>query len=150
MMLEEANLSVGQVAKRRGVKVSTLHFYEQKGLIRSWRNQGNQRRYKREILRRISLIKAAQNLGISLTEIKRTLATLPNNKTPDKDDWQRLATQWQVELDQRIKHLQGLSDSLTGCIGCGCLSMNNCPIYNAQDKLAERGTGAILLQQNAD
>ncbi|NMP33524.1 redox-sensitive transcriptional activator SoxR [Thalassotalea sp. M1531] len=145
--MEEANWSVGRVAKRCGVKVSTLHYYEQLGLIRSWRNNGNQRRYKAEVLRRISVIKAAQKMGVSLDSIKRAFAGLPDNRTPNKEDWQLLASNWQAELDERINYLIALRDSLDGCIGCGCLSLKNCPIYNPEDMLAELGDGPVLLEK---
>ena len=147
MALEDAALSVGYVAKRCGVKVSTLHFYEAKGLIRSWRNQGNQRRYKRDVLRRISVIKAAQKIGLTLENIKHTLAALPNERTPDKKDWALLSANWQRQLDRQIAYMQKLRDSLEGCIGCGCLSMKNCPIYNKDDVLAAQGPGPVLLDR---
>lgn len=147
MMLEEANLAVGSVAKRCGVKVSTLHFYEEKGLIRSWRNQGNQRRYKRDVLRRISVIKAAQKMGVSLDEIKTVFANLPDKRTPNKDDWAKLSKNWQQQLNQRIAYMEKLRDSLTGCIGCGCLSMTKCPIYNPEDKLGDEGSGPLILDK---
>ncbi len=141
-------LSVGQVAKRCGVKVSTLHFYEEKGLIHSVRNAGNQRRYKPETLRRVSVIKAAQKLGITLEEIKQALAGLPDNRTPDKDDWAALSSGWHRMLNQRIRQLENLRDSLTSCIGCGCLSLTNCPLYNKDDHLADDGSdGAVLLNR---
>jgi len=146
-MTDEANLTIGKVAKRCGVKVSTLHFYEEKQLIRSWRNQGNQRRYKKDVLRRVSVIKAAQKVGISLADIKKALSTLPDNRTPDKDDWEALSTTWRDELTAKINYLEKLRSSLNGCIGCGCLSMSNCPIYNEDDKLANEGTGAVLLEK---
>ena len=145
--MEDANLSVGYVAKRTGVKVSTLHFYEQKGLIRSWRNQGNQRRYKRDVLRRISVIKAAQRLGISLQSIHQTFLGMPNERTPDKKDWAQLSKRWQQQLDQQISSLTKLRNSLDGCIGCGCLSMQNCPIYNPDDELEALGPGPVLLDR---
>jgi MerR family redox-sensitive transcriptional activator SoxR len=148
MMTDEANLTIGKVAKRCGVKVSTLHFYEEKQLIRSWRNQGNQRRYKKDVLRRVSVIKAAQKVGISLADIKNAIATLPNNRTPDKEDWLALSTVWRDELTAKINYLEKLRSSLNGCIGCGCLSMSNCPIYNEDDKLANEGTGPVLLDKN--
>jgi len=148
MITEDANLSVGFVAKRSGVKVSTLHFYEEKGLIRSWRNSGNQRRYKKDVLRRIALIKAGQKMGVSLAELKETLASLPNNRTPNTEDWNGLATKWQLQLERRISYLETLKDSLTGCIGCGCLSMKNCPIYNDKDHLGEFESGPVLLDRN--
>ncbi|QBY05786.1 redox-sensitive transcriptional activator SoxR [Thalassotalea sp. HSM 43] len=143
----EANLSVGQVAKRTGVKVSTLHFYETKGLITSWRNTGNQRRYKADVLRRISVIKVAQGLGVSLEEIKNVFRSLPKNRTPDKQDWQTISTLWQQQLEQRIVQLNKLKDSLDGCIGCGCLSLKSCPLYNPDDTLAKQGVGAVLLNK---
>jgi len=147
--MSEPNWSVGRVAKRCGVKVSTLHFYEGKGLIQSWRNAGNQRRYKADVLRRISIIKAAQKMGISLEEIKQAFATLPNKRTPTAADWKKLSTWWRDDLDARINYLQRLRDSLTGCIGCGCLSMKNCPIYNEDDKLAVEGSGPVILDRRA-
>lgn len=146
--MKEASWTVGKVAARCGVSVSTLHFYETKGLIHSWRNAGNQRRYKADVLRRISVIKAAQKMGISLEDIKRALATLPDNRTPTARDWQKLSTYWRDDLDSRIHYLQRLRDSLTGCIGCGCLSMKNCPIYNADDKLAAEGSGPVILDRD--
>lgn len=146
MNIKEYELSVGQVAKRCGVKVSTLHFYEQKGLIKSLRNQGNQRRYQRDVLRRVSIIKAAQRFGISLLDIQHTFSLLPDNRTPTKEDWHRLSANWQRQLNAQIEALVDLRDSLEGCIGCGCLSMSSCPIYNAEDKLASQGDGAVLLK----
>jgi len=145
--LKEATWTVGKVAKRCGVKVSTLHFYEQKGLITSWRNAGNQRRYKPDVLRRISVIKAAQKMGVTLESIKTAFSTLPNKRTPTTKDWELLSSVWQKELNQRIAQMEKLRDLLSGCIGCGCLSMNNCPIYNEDDKLAEEGSGPILLDR---
>jgi MerR family redox-sensitive transcriptional activator SoxR len=145
--MQDANLSVGYVAKRTGVRVSTLHFYEQKGLIRSWRNQGNQRRYKRDVLRRVSVIKAAQRLGISLSSIHQTFLSMPNERTPDKKDWAQLSKRWQQQLDQQIISLSKLRDSLDGCIGCGCLSMQSCPIYNPEDVLADEGPGPVILDR---
>ena len=145
--MSEPNWTVGKVAKRCGVKVSTLHFYETRGLIQSWRNAGNQRRYKADVLRRISVIKAAQKMGISLEEIKQAFDSLPDNRTPTTSDWQTLSTWWREDLDARIDYLQRLRDSLTSCIGCGCLSMKNCPIYNEDDKLASEGSGPVILDR---
>jgi MerR family redox-sensitive transcriptional activator SoxR len=145
--VENSNWTVGKVAQRCGVKVSTLHFYEQKGLIRSWRNAGNQRRYKADVLRRVSVIKAAQKMGISLEDIKQAFATLPDQRTPTVNDWEKLSSHWQGELNARIAYLERLRDSLTGCIGCGCLSMKNCPIYNEGDKLSAQGTGPVILDR---
>ncbi|TKB44889.1 redox-sensitive transcriptional activator SoxR [Thalassotalea mangrovi] len=148
-MSNEATLSVGRVAQRCGIKVSTLHFYEQKGLIKSWRNQGNQRRYRPDVLRRISVIKAAQKLGITLEEIKTTLATLPDNRTPTIQDWQQISQSWHQMLNQRIRQLENLRDSLGSCIGCGCLSLTKCPLYNPDDKLAQEGPGPVILNEKS-
>jgi MerR family transcriptional regulator, redox-sensitive transcriptional activator SoxR len=148
--LEEAKLTVGKVASRCGVKVSTLHFYEEKGLIRSSRNQGNQRRYKSEVLRRVSVIKAAQKMGVSLQEIKQAFASLPNNRTPDTKDWEKLASSWRESLDARIHYLENLRDHLSGCIGCGCLSLNRCPLYNKDDELSAEGVGPVILENKAE
>lgn len=145
--MKDSSWTVGKVAQRCGVKVSTLHFYEQKGLIKSWRNAGNQRRYKADVLRRVSVIKAAQKMGISLASIKQAFATLPDERTPTANDWKKLSTGWQGELNARIAYLERLRDSLTGCIGCGCLSMKNCPIYNEDDKLAAEGSGPVILNR---
>lgn len=139
--------SVGKVAERCGVKVSTLHFYEEKGLIKSTRNAGNQRRYRSDVIRRVSVIKAAQKMGISLASIKAAFATLPEERTPTQRDWQRLSKQWRAELASRIAYLERLRELLTGCIGCGCLSMKNCPIYNADDRLGAEGPGPVLLER---
>src|SRR5690349_22301304 len=115
-------LTVGQVAARSGVAVTALHFYESKGLIKSNRNQGNQRRYPREVLRRVSIIKVAQRLGIPLASIKSALDTLPRGRTPTAQDWKKLSARWHADLDDRISKMTKLRDQLTGCIGCGCLS----------------------------
>lgn len=147
--MAETTLSVGQVAQRSGVNVSTLHFYETKGLIHSARNAGNQRRYRKDVLRRVAVIKAAQKLGITLKEIRQALASLPEGRTPNQKDWEKLARNWQRELDARIACLEKLREYMTGCIGCGCLSMKNCPIYNADDKLAAEGSGPVILDRIA-
>lgn len=140
-------LSVGQVAKRCGVKVSTLHFYEEKGLITSWRNRGNQRRYNKDVIRRVSVVRAAQKVGITLKDIQEALASLPKHRTPTTRDWQKLSSIWRESLDDKINYLTRLRDSLDGCIGCGCLSMKVCPIYNTDDELAEEGPGPVLLDR---
>jgi len=138
-------LTVGQVAARSGVAVSTLHFYEAQGLIQSWRNQGNQRRYPREVLRRVAVIKVAQRTGIPLAEIREALATLPNKRTPTAEDWKRLSTRWRADLDDRINRLTRLRNQLDGCIGCGCLSLGSCPLRNPWDQLGAQGPGPRLL-----
>lgn len=142
----ERPLTVGQVAERSGVNVSTLHFYEAKGLIHSHRNAGNQRRYSRQILRRVALIKVAQRLGIPLADIGAILATLPQDHMPTAADWQRFSQHWKQELDARIERLTRLRDQLTGCIGCGCLSMADCPLRNPEDRLGSQGSGPRLLE----
>ncbi len=142
-------LTVGKVAARSGVAVSALHFYETKGLIKSYRNQGNQRRYPREVLRRVALIKVAQRLGIPLLEIGEALKSLPDNRAPTAADWKVLSAQWSRELDERIRQLALLRDKLNGCIGCGCLSMEACPLRNFGDVLGEHGAGAQLLESGS-
>ena len=144
-LAREEPLTVGAVAKRCGVKVSTLHFYEHKGLIKSTRNSGNQRLYNKQVLRRVSLIKAAQKMGITLAEIKQQLDTLQDKTAPNQKDWQRLSMSWKDSLNQRIDAMEKLRDYLSGCIGCGCLSMDACPLYNQDDKLAKLGSGAVLI-----
>ncbi len=140
------SFSVGKVAKRCGVRISTLHFYEEKGLISSSRNAGNQRRYRADVIRRVSVIKAAQKMGISLASIKEAFSKLPDQRTPTQKDWEKLSKSWRKELDERIAYLERLRDSLTGCIGCGCLSMKNCPIYNPDDKLGAVDSGPVILE----
>ena len=146
-MNQKASLSVGDVAKRCGVAVSAIHFYEKKGLISSIRNAGNQRRFSRDVLRRVSIIKAAQKVGISLANIQKAFENLPNQRTITKTEWQVLANQWELELESKINYLENLKKYLTGCIGCGCLSMDNCPLYNPDDKLGHLGPGAHLLEK---
>jgi MerR family transcriptional regulator, redox-sensitive transcriptional activator SoxR len=138
-------LTVGQVAARSGVAVSALHFYESQGLIRSWRNSGNQRRYAREVLRRVAVIKVAQRTGISLSSIRDALDALPHESAPAVEDWRRLSAQWRADLDDRIARLTRIRDQLDGCIGCGCLSLEVCPLRNPWDKLSEQGPGPRLL-----
>lgn len=138
-------LSVGEVAERAGVAVSTLHFYEAQGLIKAWRNAGNQRRYAREVLRRVAVIKVAQRAGMPLKTIRDAFDALPDQRTPTRADWQRLSAQWRTELDERIRALEQLRDQLTDCIGCGCLSIDRCPLRNPGDALGEEGAGAQLL-----
>ena len=138
-------LSVGEVASRCGVAVSAVHFYEAKGLITSWRNSGNQRRFPREALRRVSIIKVAQRLGIPLASIKRALNSLPKGRTPTDQDWRKLSARWHADLDERIARLVRLRDRLTGCIGCGCLSIKECPLRNPWDELSGKGPGPHLL-----
>ncbi len=139
-------LTVGEVAKRSGVAVSALHFYEEKGLIQSERNAGNQRRYPRHVLRRVGIIKTAQQLGISLRAIQEAFEALPEDRCPRSGDWAHLAEKWRSDLDNRIQKLVRLRDQMDQCIGCGCLSIGQCPLRNPMDKLAAEGPGARLLQ----
>ncbi|MEX5588159.1 redox-sensitive transcriptional activator SoxR [Pseudomonas urmiensis] len=141
---EERLLSVGQLASRSGVAVTALHFYETKGLIHSTRNAGNQRRYPRAMLRRVAVIKMAQRLGIPLADIAQALANLPQDHTPSAEDWQRLSARWRQDLTQRIEALTLLRDQLDGCIGCGCMSLKECPLRNHHDRMAEEGPGPHL------
>lgn len=141
-------LSVGEVAERSGVAVSAIHFYEKKGLIDSWRNAGNQRRFHRDVLRRIAVIKVAQRLGIPLSEIGKELATLPTDRTVTAKDWQKLSENWKADLNQRIEMLIGLRDQLSNCIGCGCLSIDACRLRNPWDELGDNGPGARLLEKS--
>lgn len=138
-------LTVGEVAARSGVAVSALHFYETKGLIRSQRTAGNQRRYPRSVLRRVAVIKVAQRVGIPLAEIREALSSLPEDETPTTEDWRRLSTHWRGDLDDRIRRLTRLRDLLDLCIGCGCLSVGACPLRNPDDVLAGEGSGPRLL-----
>ncbi|TCS15367.1 redox-sensitive transcriptional activator SoxR [Caulobacter sp. BK020] len=142
-------LSVGEVARRSGVAVSTLHFYEAKGLIRSLRTEGNQRRYPRGILRRVAVIKVAQRTGIPLASIQAALARLPDGRAPTAEDWAALSRAWRAELDERILRLTQLRDQLDDCIGCGCLSLKACPLRNPRDVLASQGAGPRLLEPEA-
>ncbi|WP_164503455.1 redox-sensitive transcriptional activator SoxR [Pleionea sediminis] len=147
MTKEKILWSVGQVSERTGVAVSTLHYYEKEGLISSRRNAGNQRRYEPNVLRRISVIKTAQTLGVSLREIKNVFQALPNNRTPTTSDWKKLSSNWRKSLQQRIEQLERLRDQLDDCIGCGCLSIKKCNLRNPEDIVAKDGPGPVLLKQ---
>lgn len=138
----EVWLTIGELAKRSGVSVATIRFYEEKDLIWSARTAGNQRRYQRAMLRRIAIVKAAQQVGISLKQIKETLSTLPKQQVATKKDWQIMSQQWQGQLDQQIMMLLQLRQQLDQCIGCGCLSLEQCPLRNPDDCLAEKAMGA--------
>jgi len=134
-------LTVGEAAERSGVAVSALHFYEAQGLVSSRRTAGNQRRYPREVLRRVAFIRASQSVGIPLRRIKAALDQLPDGRTPTRKDWERLSAAWRDELDDQITRLQRLRDNLGGCIGCGCLSLNLCKLMNPDDILGRQGPG---------
>ena len=134
-------LTVGQVAARSGLAVSALHFYERKGLIRSHRTNGNQRRYGRDVLRRLAVIRMTQELGIPLAEVAAALALVPDGEVPSASDWRRMSEKWYDALDRKVILLTRLRDELNGCIGCGCLSTTSCPIINSGDHLAGEGSG---------
>ena len=134
-------LSIGAVSERTGVAASALRFYESEGLVHAVRSPGGQRRYHRDVIRRVSFVRIAQEVGLSLGEIKEALASLPEHRTPTQRDWHRLATSWGPRLDAQIAMLERLRDRLEGCIGCGCLSLQVCRIMNPGDAVAERGPG---------
>ena len=141
-----SHLTIGHLAERAGVATSAIRFYESRGLIRSVRTSGNQRRYERSTLRRVAFIRTAQRVGLSLDEIAAALATLPENRTPTKADWSRLSRTWRPRLDEQIERLERLRDKLDGCIGCGCLSLRTCALNNPGDEVAPRGPGAVFLE----
>jgi MerR family redox-sensitive transcriptional activator SoxR len=134
-------LGIGEVAKRSGLAVSALHFYERRGLIRSVRSAGNQRRYARDVLRRLAVIRVAQRVGVPLEAIRLVFAGLPDERTPTRAEWARMSAAWRGELDARIRDLQHLRDQLTDCIGCGCLSLRRCRLNNPGDALGVEGDG---------
>ncbi|MBV8423837.1 MAG: redox-sensitive transcriptional activator SoxR [Candidatus Eremiobacteraeota bacterium] len=141
-------LTVGEIADRSGVAVSTIHFYEAKGLINSTRTSGNQRRFARAELRRVAIIKVAQRAGIPLGEIGDALATLPDGRPISARDWARLSKRWKDELERRINRLEALRDQLGDCIGCGCLSLKTCPMRNPNDIMAEEGSGPQFIESD--
>lgn len=136
------DLSVGDMAKRAGVAVSTLHYYEAEGLISSWRTEANHRRYDRRELRRVAVIRIAQTLGIPLARVRQVLAHVPGGEAVRRADWQQASAVWRDEIDQRIELLLRLRGQLDHCMGCGCLSLETCPLYNPQDHLGTNGAGA--------
>lgn len=138
-------LTISEVAARSGVAASTLRYYERLGLIRAGRTSGNQRRYERAELRRVAFIRIAAQVGVSLEEIRAALDELPDSRTPTKADWSRLSARWRSKLDERIGLLTRLRDDLTDCIGCGCLSLQKCSLYNPKDALADEGAGARIM-----
>ena len=138
-------LAIGELAARSGVAPSALRFYESIGLIRSERSQGGHRLFPRSMLRRVAFVRIAQRLGLSLEEVGDALATLPSDRTPTRAQWARLSRSWRGRLDERIAALEGLRDDLTGCIGCGCLSLRRCRLYNPDDAAAALGAGPRYL-----
>jgi MerR family redox-sensitive transcriptional activator SoxR len=144
-MLTTDLLTVGEVAHRSGFAASALRFYERQGLLHATRTSGGQRRYERNVLRRLAFIRAASNVGLTLDEVADALATLPDQRTPTKEDWSRLSRTWRHRLTEEIAALTKLRDGLESCIGCGCLSLRSCAISNPRDRVAASGPGAALL-----
>jgi MerR family redox-sensitive transcriptional activator SoxR len=138
-------LTIGEVAHRSGFPPSSLRYYEREGLLRTARTSGGQRRYERSVLRRLAFIRAARTIGVGLDEVREGLDQLPDGRTPTRADWTRLSRSWRGRLDEQIEALVALRDGLDSCIGCGCLSLQRCRLYNPGDRAAEGGTGAQLL-----
>jgi MerR family redox-sensitive transcriptional activator SoxR len=147
-MLGSELLPIGEVAHRAGVAPSALRYYERVGLLEASRSSGGQRRYPRSTLRRLAFIRAAQNVGLSLEEIRSALATLPEARTPTVADWTRLSRTWRSRLDAQIEGLTALRDGLSKCIGCGCLSLRTCALSNPRDQVGELGQGAMFLPES--
>jgi MerR family redox-sensitive transcriptional activator SoxR len=143
--MNETIITIGELAKRSGVATSAIRFYEEQGLISSTRTDGGQRQYRRETLRRVGFIRAAQAVGLNLAEIRSALDALPGQRTPTKQDWERLSRAWQPLLQERIDGLIALRDQLASCVGCGCLSLKSCSLYNPEDAARRRGSGARYL-----
>ncbi len=135
-------LTIGELSERTGVASSALRYYEREGLIHATRSDGGQRRYARDVIRRVSFVRIAQQLGLSLDDIRTAMASLPDNRTPSQRDWHRLSSDWRPRLDAQIAMLERLRDRLDGCIGCGCLSLKHCGLLNPNDRAALRGPGA--------
>ncbi len=144
-MVEVKRLAIGEIAERAGVATSALRFYEEHGLITSERNEAGHRRYHADVLRRVSFIRTAQRVGLSLAEIGEALAGLPDQRTPTARDWERLASSWRPRLDDQIAVMTRLRDQLDGCIGCGCLSLASCGLWNPDDVAAGLGAGPRYL-----
>lgn len=142
----DPSLTIGEMTRRTGVAASALHFYENLGLIASTRTAGNQRRYPRHMLRRVSLISVAKRLGIPLSDVQAAFADVPLTETPTHDDWQRASRRWKRELEKRREGIERLERELTGCIGCGCLSMRACGLLNPDDELGSQGAGPQRLR----
>ena len=141
----DTGLTIGALSQRTGVAASALRYYEAEDLIHATRSPGGQRRYARDALRRVSFVRVAQQVGLSLDEIRVALASLPANRTPNHKDWERLSTSWRPRLDAQIRMLERLRDRLDGCIGCGCLTLKVCALVNPDDRAGELGTGPRYL-----
>jgi len=138
-------ISIGELAKRSGLAASALRYYEEQGLIQCTRSSGQQRQFSKDTLRRIAFIRAAQTAGLNLQDIKNALNSLPEQRTPTKQDWQRLSSSWKPMIQERIDALLALRDQLSSCIGCGCLSLKACKLYNPDDIAQHKGSGARYL-----
>lgn len=141
----EEEMTIGETARRIGISTSALRFYEENGLISSRRTAGGQRRFARDVLRRVAFIRAAQSVGLKLAEIRESLAELPRERAPTKAEWEEFAVQWRPRLDHQIAVLEAIRDNLSVCIGCGCQSLDACEIFNPGDKAAKKGPGAHYL-----
>ncbi|WP_268236381.1 redox-sensitive transcriptional activator SoxR [Actibacterium pelagium] len=139
--VEKRGLTIGQMSERTGLATSAIRFYEEQGLVHPFRTDTGQRRYDRADLRRLSFIMISQGLGFSIAQIRESLSKLPENRTPTKADWTRLSKGFQQELDARIEQMQALRERLDGCIGCGCLSLKKCTLYNPRDRARQKGAG---------
>lgn len=139
------SIGIGQLSQRSGVATSALRYYESLGLISSVRSAGGQRRFERAVLRRVAFIRSAQRVGLTLEEIAEALSTLPEGRTPTKADWSRLSRAWRPRIEEQIARLERLRDRLDSCIGCGCLSLRRCALSNPGDVVADRGVGAVYL-----
>jgi MerR family redox-sensitive transcriptional activator SoxR len=146
----EAELTIGELSRRTGVAPSALRFYQAEGLLRAGRSPGGQRRYPRDAIRRVSFIRVAQEVGLSLEEIRAALATLPQQRTPNSKDWERLSRSWRPRLDAQIAMLERLRDRLHGCIGCGCLSLRSCRLLNPDDRAGAQGPGPRYIIDGLD
>ncbi len=142
-------LTIGEVARRSGLAPSAIRFYESRGLISATRTEGGQRRFRRDVLRRLACIRVAERVGFTLEEIEETMSELPRAHTPSRSDWERLSARWRGQLDERIRLLEGLRGLPTECIGCGCLSLQTCRLYNPDDRAAALGTGPRYLLGNS-
>lgn len=144
MVTRKSELTIGQVARRTGLAVSAIRYYEAEGLLIAHRNSGGHRRFERAQIRRASFVLIAQRFGLTLPQIKNILDQLPNSRTPNAKDWALISGKLQVHLDRRIADLQRMRDSLSGCIGCGCLSLGSCALYNPEDRAAQHGAGPVI------
>ncbi|MXP30063.1 redox-sensitive transcriptional activator SoxR [Porphyrobacter algicida] len=139
-------LTIGELARRTGLSVSAIRYYEERGLVEAWRTSGNQRRFPRADIRRLSFVLIAQKLGLTLEEIEQALGSLPQGRTPNASDWSRISTTIRQRIDAQIAALEKVREDLDGCIGCGCLSLKKCALYNAGDKWGEGGAGPRVLR----